>query len=205
MKVHRRETKLGKAFRIATAALGLALLAGCASAPQEPSFADITFAHLPPIVLNVANIDIRTDYRPSEEKPYIDRELPVDLTETVAGWARDRLKAGGTSGTATFIVEESSMKEVDLKKTEGITGLFTTDQAQKYEGVIKVLVHAENPATGQEGRTEVNASRTQTVAEDATLNDRARTWYGMEDALVKDMNKRLEEGIRRNLAPLVLN
>ena len=51
-------------------------LAAC-EPPGKPKFADITFDHLPPIELAVAEIIINTPYQESLEPPYVGEQFPV--------------------------------------------------------------------------------------------------------------------------------
>ncbi|MBL6936164.1 MAG: hypothetical protein ISR48_12220, partial [Alphaproteobacteria bacterium] len=49
-----------------------------------------------------------------------------------------------------------------------------------------------------------HAVRTQTVAEDSTLDERERVWFAMTEALMKELNATLEANIPKHLGKFLL-
>ena len=98
-----------KTFWLRMAALAaLMFLASCAAKVERPTYADITFAHLPPINLDVAEVKVVSTYQGSLQAPHVEHEFPVGLMATAKRWAEDRLKPVGSDGIAIVTIEEAS-------------------------------------------------------------------------------------------------
>lgn len=183
---------------------GTVLLAGCESNVQRPTYADITFAHKAPIMLDVATINVRVDYKKPYAAPNVEHELPVDLEAIALSWAKDRLKATGDEGSLTFVITDASVIEEALVKTDGITGVFTTDQSEKYKARIAIKIDADHPMGGRMANTSASVGRSQTVAEDATLNEREAIWYAMAEKMATDLDQQLDANIHNYLKDFIL-
>lgn len=183
------------------AALLLAVaVAGCTSAPTAPTYPEIRFANKPAILLDVARVDIVEAYRPPLKVPNVDHLFPVRPSYAARQWARDRLRAGGTTGRAEAVIRDASATETALKRTEGVRGAFTTDQAERYDAAITVSVHILDSLGKELANASATARYSRTVAEDVTLNERERVWYGMTTAMMHALDKALEGEMKKSLA-----
>lgn len=182
-------------FSLAALVLAAAL-AACATPPEENRFAQLTYDHLPAIKLDVAGIRVVDAYQPPLEPPYIEHEVPVKPADAAQNWARDRLVATGEDRTAVFTVETASITEERLETEGGISGLFTSEPTERYEARIRVRLQVGG--TGDE--IAVEARRTTSVMEGASLNDRERAWYELVEKTMNDLNAQLETSIRKHLA-----
>jgi hypothetical protein len=192
-------------FRPRLLALALAvasLLAGCETTPPHTTFPDIRFTAEPPIGLEVAAIDIRNDYQPSFRAPHVEHLFPVPPARAAENWAHDRLKAVGNAGRARFTIKDAEVIEVELKKaSEGIRGALTTEPAERYDMTLEASLDALD-AHGLPLRTvTVKATRSQTVLEGATPNQREETWYAMTKSIMADFDRQMETEIRNNFGP----
>lgn len=191
-------------FRPSLAALALLLLAGlgvtaCSTPPQRHPFADLTYSHLPPIRLDVAAVDVVSDYKPPLRAPNVEHLFPVRPADAAMRWAKDRLVPVGTAGVARFTVLEASAVAVPLDRTTGLQGLFTEDQSERYDAVVAVRLDLQNARGLRSGTVTARAKRSRTVAEDATLNEREEIWYRLTEALMNDLNAELERNIHQYL------
>ena len=175
----------------------LLLVAACETQVEGRNFAQISFAHLPPIKLDVATIDVREAAAEAPGNGNIEHELPVSLRGAARRWARERLQAVGQTGSAVVTVERADFREERLKKTKGIKGVFTTDQVERYRAALAVSVAISDPGGSALARAE--GSRSQTVPEDASLADREKVWFSMTEKLVKAVDAEMEKRIRQNL------
>lgn len=173
------------------------LLAACTTPVSVPRYADITFAHLPKIKLDVAKITVVEAYQNQTTPPNVDGEFPVPPMQMAAQWARDRLEPVGNSGELIFTIKDASVVEVPLKTSTGLTGLVTVDQAQRYDAHLVVEMSAQNPDAGTTAASATTVERKRTVAEDITLNEREGVWYKMTEELAVDLNKQLEGGLNQ--------
>lgn len=179
------------------------LLAACQSAPPRPAAAPIGFAQFAPIVLDVAAVRVVDARRVPANAA--DGRIPTPPMEAVRRWAADRLRAGGRAGTATVTVRDASVTETQLPRTGGVRGLFTNDQAQRYDGRIDVEVTAERPGESSiRAFTRATVTQSATVPEDIALADREATLQALTRRMAEDLNARLDAGIRSDLAALVL-
>lgn len=189
------------AFALA-ASLGLA---ACETQLPPDDFAEITFRYAPPIALSARDVTVVPAYRAPVEAPYINHELPVDPVATAARWGRERLNPVGGPAAITVTVVEMSVTETPLETEGGLRGAFTEDQAERYDMRVVMRVDAVDAATGITSQTEVSALRARTVPEGITLADREAVWHEMLEQLMRDMDRRLSDAVRRELAVYVVN
>lgn len=181
---------------VAIACLGF--LAGCETPPPPPTFAEIRFTGLPPLALDVATIEIRSEFQPQFRPPYVEHVFPVSPQRAVETWARDRLRSVGRQGTARFTLLDASVVETELPRTGGIKGEFTTQVAERYDASLAARLEILD-AHGFPVRTaNVKVVRSQSVLEGLTPNQRDQSWYDMTRALMTDFNQQMEAEIRAN-------
>ncbi|MCR9219559.1 MAG: hypothetical protein NXI21_04970 [Alphaproteobacteria bacterium] len=185
--------------RLACLVLAVVALAACETRVETPRYADITFAHQAQIALDVAEIEVVRVYRPTAQPPNVEVEFPVSPLDTAARWAVDRLRAVGSSGRATVRILDASVVERPLDKTEGVTGLFTTDQAERYEARFFVELSAEDANRGIAAQTTAEVSRSRTAPEGLTLNEREALWYEMTEKLAGDLDRQMSANIRAHM------
>jgi len=181
------------------AVLGLAaLLAGCQT-PQKPAYPELTFGHLPKIRLNVATIDVTEEYKPPLRLPNVEHLSPLPPGAAMARWGQDRLEAAGTSGRARLVIERASIVEVPLPLASGVRGVFTSEQAERYDGVLEAMVEIFDAEGRSVGYARATAERRRTLPEGATLDQRERLWFEMTEGMMNDINGSLESSITRHL------
>lgn len=185
------------------ALVGLLALAACETAPPDPQFARLTYAHKPKIQLDVADIVIRQDYQPPMARPNVDHLFPVRPSEAAMQWAEDRLVAAGDSGSATYVVTDASAVVENLETDQSLRDYFTTEQSERYRANVAVKLMVEKPS--RSGEITVTAERGTTVPEDSSVNDRRRTWHRMTEQLMDDLNRELESTLRDRLGNWVIN
>jgi hypothetical protein len=178
-------------------------LAACEAPPSPPTYPTITYLDRQPIALDVANVEVRQAYKPPLTAPNVEHRLPVSLSEAIARWASDRLRPVGASGTAVFTVTDASVVEERLPTKKGVTGLFTTDQAARYNGRVAAKLEVTQGGGLSSGFAEANALRSHTVPEDITLAERDRAFYRLEEALAKDFDREMELVVRDKLRAFV--
>ena len=178
-------------------------VAGCASDVQPPRYPDITFSHLPPIRLDVAEIVYSPRYQPPLDAPNVGQDFPVPPVKAAEQWIRDRLVAVGTQGQARVTIRRATATETKLKVTEGLKGAFTTDQAWRYDANLDVVIDAVNPNRGLKAQATTIAHQSETVPEDASLSEREDVWFAMTEKLMRSFNKTFEAEIRKNLAKFI--
>ena len=177
------------------------LLASCQEAPAAYKPAALDFAGKPPIRLNVAQIRIVENYKSPMRAPNIEHELPVPPSQALKQWVNQRVQAVGTQGVFEFVIEDASVKETKLKKTQGMKGFFTDDQDAKYDANISVTmrlydgVEAISRASG-----DVRVMRSKTINEKASINDRTRLFEGMTRDMMTAFDTEAQSRLRQYFA-----
>ncbi len=180
-----------------------AALAACTLDDPSNRFANITYAHLSDIRLDVGEVPVEHTYVAPGQAPNVDHRFPVLPKDAAAQWGKDRLAAAGDRLTFRYIVRKASAVETPLPQQTGITGLLTTDQSERYETHVVVEMQVLD---GRQvlGTASAEARRSVTVPEDITLNERERAWYKLTEETMNDLNGQLEETIRSAFFPYIV-
>ncbi|MDA0239358.1 MAG: hypothetical protein O3A84_04935 [Proteobacteria bacterium] len=184
--------------------LGAALLlTACETVVVTPQYPEVTFRHLPPLRLNVVDIQIVNEAPADTRAPNIAHLFPTSPARALERWAEDRLQANGTSGTARFTIHEATAVESALKVDRGLGGLFKKEQSEWVDATVRAtLVVLDARGTSQASAT-TRATRFITLREDASLEDRRKIWFELTEKLMADFNKEMERNIRRHVAPFL--
>ena len=180
------------------ALLGLVLLVACETPATQPSFPDIHFASQPRLRLDVAAVDLQDDFHASFHAPNVEHLFPVAPEHAMMNWVHDRLEATGTTRRARARIIDASVKESELPRTKGLTGAFTTDQAQRYDATVEMGVDILNDRGFVERTVTAKATRSQSVAEGITPNQRDQAWYVLTKDLMAELDRELERQMRAN-------
>ena len=176
------------------AAVILALgLAACANVPpSRPTFPQLTYAHLGTMTFDAGRLEVVNEYQPPMMAPNVEHTAPLSPAEAGLQWARDRIKMTG-QGTRSVrvVVRNARIVETDLRKTQGIRGAFTTDQAQRYEATLEMVVEVRGERGFRDAFATATVERSTTVPE---------VLFSLVEDLMKDLNNQLEGNIRNFLS-----
>src|SRR5688500_7132123 len=167
----------------------LAALAACDTPPMRQSFATLTFQDRPPIRLDVAQIEIMQAYKAPGVAPHVDHLFPQKPADVAAAWGRDVLRPVGERGMATYTILDASATETALPRTTGLTQTFKTEQSERYDLHIEVKLELGNPLLRTTGIATASATRSQTVAENTTLNQREAVWFQMTESAMRELDQ----------------
>ena len=132
-------------------------LAACETPVQTQKLPDLTFAHLAPIKLNVAKIDVVVRYQPPLREPNVEHLFPTPPAKALKQWVKDRLRAAGGSGVARLVIINASAVETPLSQKKGFTATFTKQQSQRYDATVEARLEISS-SLGQ-GATSAHATR----------------------------------------------
>jgi hypothetical protein len=187
----------------AVALLAILLLAACAGEPEQP-IPELTFAHEPPIKLNVATLDIVSAYKASTTPPHVEQKFPIPPEEALIRWAQDRLRALGRSESARYTVLNAVVTEEPLAKTGGIVGAFKNEPSERYTATVEAQLEIFDDSGRRVLLTSARATRSRSLIEGAKPEERERTWFELVEALMKDFDEAMERAIRENAEPWLL-
>ena len=135
--------------------------------------------------------------------PHVDQDFPTPPATAARQWAKDRLKAVGADGVAKFTIVDGSAIDVPLPRSTGLSGVITQDQSDRYDVTMTVRLEVENRMGNHRGSITASAKRSETAAEDMTLNEREKLWFEMTDELMQQLNAELEKQIGAHLKEFV--
>jgi hypothetical protein len=186
------------------ALLGLLLLAGCASPPPPPADPQsLTFGRLPPFELTIGRLDIVDAYRPPLDDSHVEPLFPIAPAAAAEGWARDRLRAVGRTGTATFTILEASAVAVALPHGGGLASAFTAEPETRYDIRLAVRLVVDDPQTGRAGTVSAQASRSQAINQGAAPTERRHLWFTLTAAVMDQLDGELQAQIPRYLGAVL--
>ena len=185
-----------KKFVIALCALALT---ACQEAPAPFKTEPFAFERAgAPLLINVAQIKITENYQPPLRRPNVEQDFPVAPSTAVRKWAAARLKASGSSGVLEVVIDDASVKEVRLPKTEGVKGLFTDDQEARYDAKIAVTLRVYSGAQGISDATgDVAVTRMRSINEKATVYQREAIYQQMTAEMMTDFDREANARLRQ--------
>ncbi|MHA1107709.1 MAG: hypothetical protein ACTSQV_01195 [Alphaproteobacteria bacterium] len=174
------------------------VVAACETAAPKPGFPELTFAHLAPISLGVARIEVVQAYKAPGARPNVEHLFPVAPATVAERWARQRLKAVGGDGRVRATVVNAAVIEVPLKRSTGLKGMITRDQSERYDGVIEMKLDIVARGGRERASVTVRTELSRSVSEDISLHDREKLWFEMTEEMANKLNVLLEREIRKN-------
>ncbi len=176
------------------------LAAACSSPAARPALPELTYNALPPLRLDVSQVQIMQTYQPPQKAPNVDHLFPQQPAKVAARWAQDRLQAVGQGGTAVFTILDASAIDVPLPRSQGLSSLTTIDQTNRYDLTISVRLEMRSADGLRNGQVQASASRSQSISEKTTPDQRDVVWYELTQQTMNDLNVKLENEIRSHLA-----
>jgi len=180
--------------------VGVFALSGClqSNVPVQ-QLPDLTFKHLSPVMLPVAEIKVIDKTQPVVGPSNMDHRFPTSPKQAVKNWARDRLQPVGQTGVVHVIIQKASAVEEKLKKQTGVKGFFTDDQSERYTTNVAVRLEGFDETGRFTGAAGAQASRNITVAEDFSLLEREKVWLEMVERMMSDFDTVIVEKINLHL------
>ncbi len=180
------------------AALALLALTACQPAPQSYTLAPVSFRNQPVIKVNVARINVVEDYRSPTTSPNVEHQMSMPPAQAVRIWANERLQAVGTQGQLDVVVTNGAIKEIRLPVKQGMRGMFTDDQSERYDAALSVtlrLYDGENAMSRAQG--DVNITRSRTINEKSSLADREKLWHDLSSEMAVSFDREAESRLRQ--------
>jgi hypothetical protein len=195
--IHSRRSFLN----LAATALPAAALAACTNAPPPSQFPPISFAAAGRFTFAAERAEVTQDYQAPLAPPNVEHLFQQRPDATLRRWAAERLAVSGRGEhLLRFVIVDARVTETELPKAAGLRANFTNDQAQRYDGRIEAAIEIRQlRGNFRDGYATAAASRTRTVAENISLNDRERVWYEMVAEMMKDIDAELDRQIRANM------
>ncbi len=175
-------------------------LGACETPLPAQKIPGITFQHLAPIKLAVAKVEVTASYREPLAPPNVEHLFPTPPGAALRIWAADRLRAEGGANVAKMVISNASVIDTKLKTRKGIAGAFFIEQSERYDAAVEADIMIVDANGNQKAFATARASRSTTVAENVSINERQRIQFELIEALMKDFDIEMEKNIRRYLA-----
>jgi hypothetical protein len=182
---------------------GLAL-AACETPATVQQFPDITFGHLPTIDLNAADVRIASEYQAPMQAPNVEHLFPVTPSQALHKWAEDRLAAKGIGNAARFTISDARVTETVLKTETGLSGVFNKEPAARYDASVAGMLEILDNRGFRKGFATARVSRSRSILEGASINERERMWFELVEAVMADFNAEMEKNIRAHVGAFVM-
>lgn len=191
---------IARHLRLAAACIAVITLGACQSAkPPMQKLPEISFANLRPFQLDVGRLEIVSEFVAPGRSPHIEHLMPVSPEGALQRWAQDRLKPIGRAGSARMVIKDAKVVEVPLAVDKGFTGAFKKEQEIRYDANVDVVLQVLDERGMVQGETVARASRSRTVAEGITLNERDRVLYDISESLAKEIDRQMSQSIQSYL------
>ena len=185
------------------AVTALLILGGCDTAPPA-SFPPLSFADDAPITLSIARVEVEDAYEAPLQRPNVEHLAPIPPALGLKQWAEARLRGGGPTGSARFIIDEASIIETELPRTEGLQAVIRIDQAERHAIRLVGRIVASDPMVGLESVVVTAvAERSMTLAENATLAEREQLWFDLLQGAIADFEPALRATLARDTPALL--
>ncbi len=174
----------------------LLCISACASGTTQPTpLPPLTFSKYAPLNVNVAKIEVMEEYRSPMRTPNVEHLMPYSPADAVQVWVKDRLRASGPDKLLQVIIKDAKVIETELPKKSGISGFFTNDQDKRYDARVEVELRVYGEAALSEANTETVVTRTITIPENASVEQRKNAFARMILDLMEVMNANLEKNM----------
>jgi len=189
------------------AGASLAGLGACTTPPLRPTFPELGFSHKQPFVFQAARVEVRSQYRRPNTLPNVEHVMPLAPDRAAGRWAEDRLRANGEGEVfVRFTVHDASVIQKQLQVERGLRGLLNTEQAESYHAQLEATVELVDDLTGVAlGEAHAKVWRSQTVPEDATINERDETWFALVEALIGAFDAAMAAQIQTHLGSYLVS
>lgn len=192
--------------RVVGVCFGLGLmLSGCSSPPPIQRLPEMTFLYKPPIRLNIARVEVVSEYKAPTVRPNIEYDMPVSPEAAVRKWAQDRLKPVGTTGILRVVIHKASATETPLQTDQGLSGMFKKEQAARVDENLDVTLQMLDEHQFTIADVSGKAFRSRTEPEDQKLNQRDQLLYDMTYDLVRGFDDEVDPNIRTGFSKWVDN
>ncbi|KIL98215.1 Acyl-CoA synthetases (AMP-forming)/AMP-acid ligases II [Paramagnetospirillum magnetotacticum MS-1] len=191
---------IARHFRLVAALVAALTASACQNTkPPMQKLPEISFANLRPFQLDVGQLEIVSEFVATGRSPNIEHLMPVSPEGAAQRWAQDRLKPVGRIGTARVIIKDAKVVEVPLAIDKGLSGAFKKEQELRYDAALDVALQILDQRGMVQGETMARATRSRTVAEGLTLNERDRVLYDISESLAKDIDQQMAQLIQNYL------
>lgn len=174
----------------------LPVMAACAAPEPRADFAPIRFDDRPALRLNVARVIFRDETGARDDPSEVGRFFPDPPREVVERWVRQRLAPIGAEGEVQALLHDASVRETALPRTQGLRGLVTVDQSERYDARVVLALRAYDRNGQFTGGVESRIERSTSVPENLGRGERTAIWHRLMEDVARRLDEEMERAIR---------
>ncbi len=175
----------------------IVLLAAACAKPPQLIYPEIVFRDREPIRIAAAALEVIDQYRPPLAAPHVEHLSPALPAIVFRHWAEQRLMPVGGTARLRVTIEDARIVETPLGTDDSLEGALVVEQAARLDGRGAATVVLIDPAGDVVARAHGEATRSRSVPEDATLNEREELMFQITEDLAHKLDATLETNIRR--------
>jgi|APTNR8051073442_1049403.scaffolds.fasta_scaffold04193_7 hypothetical protein len=179
------------------AVIGFTVVA-CSSMTTQP-VPELTFAHIPPIGLDVRAIEVTSAFQSSNAPPNVEYRFRTPPEVALKRWANERLRALGTMNRARFTVLNAAVTEEPLPRTTGFFGAFKTEPEARYTITVEAQLEILDERDMRLGLSSARVTRSRTMMEGLTPDDKQLFWFELTRDTMDSFDTEMERSIRQFL------
>lgn len=172
-----------------TAFAAVLFLTACSSDPAWHA-PQMTYDNLAPVALNVAQVEVRDDYKPPMQAPNVEHTFQTPLYAAAENLLKKQLVAAGSANILRAIIQDASAVEEDLPIDKSFWGHFKKEQSKILKARVVVrfeMASAQAPDLVLSNMT-MTAKRNLTLPEGASPSDREKAFFKLTEELTRDLS-----------------
>lgn len=185
-----------KTLAAVVAIIALSTLGGCIDAPPPPKAERMMFQNVQPLLVDAARVEIRNDYKPSVQAPFVEHLFPNPPAIAAEAMISRQVAASGmnSNNILRVIIVDGPVKEERLPLKQGIVGTFTKEPETRLDAKLLVKFELATQAAPDIviGHADIAAARTKYVMKGASPAEREKVY----NDLVREMMADVANGVK---------
>lgn len=165
--------------------------------PDVPQF---KFTGEPPMPLRAASLVIEEAYRTGGGVSTVEQNYKAAPADIARGWARDRIRLVGATGTVTVRIVDARVTEKKLEVKKGLVGLFKDEQDRELNARLEVQILYTHPQGN--GAVAAAATATRTLGEHMSMNQAEESYYMLLRELANAFDTAMSAEVQTHLVGL---
>lgn len=172
---------------------------GCAEVPPARPAPDFALSNLPPMVVDVASVEIVDRYNPAADPNDMSTTFAIPPVEAVKAYGRGRIRAQGDNGRLEFIIENASVHSKLREPDSKVQRWMGVNRKDEYEILVSVRLSVLDNAGMERKGTTLTARRNLEIPDTYSLATREEKQAQALVALIRDLDVAAVNGIYNTL------
>lgn len=172
---------------------------GCAEVPPARPTPDFALSNLPPMVVDVASVEIVDRYNPAADPNDMSTTFAIPPVEAVKAYGRGRIRAQGDNGRLEFIIENASVHSKLREPDSKVQRWMGVNRKDEYEILVSVRLSVLDNAGMERKGTTLTARRNLEIPDTYSLATREEKQAQALVELIRDLDVAAVNGIYNTL------